>query len=225
MLCFSDGQQIATRLSRQITKVTNKMKLTMEKCNAATDSLRDYINGLPKRITFDRISDPTSELFSDLDTDEICNPLEASAKIPLYTKRKAIDLHLFLKRCEEEEQLLVVERERLLCYYTKTCCKINEKLASMADLSGPRHRFSFGSKHELLRMRTRLQNELFDLKELFELPSGETVRIQADFRNLALSDVESLIDSESNTEYANEPSDDEEDVEELSDIESDTDCD
>ena len=128
MLYLSDGHQIATRLSRQITKVTNKMKLTMEKCNAATDSLRDYINGLPKRITFDKISDPTSELFSDLDTNETCNPVEASTKVPLYTKRKAIELHLFLKRCEEEEQLLVVERERLLSYYTKTCCKIDEVL-------------------------------------------------------------------------------------------------
>ena len=111
MSCLSDGQQIATRLSRQITKVTNKMKLTMEKLNAATDSLRDYINHLPKRIIFDEISDPTSELFSDLDATEICNPAEASTKIPLYTKRKAIDLHLFLKRCEEEEQLLVAEKK------------------------------------------------------------------------------------------------------------------
>ena len=67
------------------------------KLNAATDSLRDYINHLPKRIIFDEISDPTSELFSDLDATEICNPAEASTKIPLYTKRKAIDLHLFLK--------------------------------------------------------------------------------------------------------------------------------
>lgn len=223
MSCLLDGQQIATRLSRQITKVTNKMKLTLEKFNAATDSLRDYINHLPKRITFDEISDPTSELFSDLDATEICSPAEASTKIPLYTKRKAIDLHLFLKRCEEEEQLLVAEKERLLSYYTKTCCKIDEKLASIADLSGSRGRFWYGSKHELLRMRARLQNELFDLKELFELPAGETVRIQAHFGNLALSDVESLIDSETRAEYTNEQSGDEEDVEELSDIESDTD--
>ena len=87
MLCLSDGQQIATRLSRQNTKVTNKMKLTMEKCNAATDSLRDYINA----ITFDKITEPISELFSDLDTNETCNPVEASTKVPLYTKRKAIE--------------------------------------------------------------------------------------------------------------------------------------
>ena len=80
MSCLSDGQQIATRLSRQITKVTNKMKLTMEKFNAATDSLRDYINHLPKRIIFDEISDPTSELFSDLDATEICNPAKLRLK-------------------------------------------------------------------------------------------------------------------------------------------------
>ena len=91
-------------------------------------------------------------------------------------------------------------------------------------MSEPHHLFSFGSKHELLRMCARLQNELFDLKELFELSLGETVRIQADFGNLALNDVQSLIDSESKTEYTNEQSDDEEDVEELSDIESDSDC-
>ena len=50
-------------------------------------------------------------------------------------------------------------------------------------------------------MRARLQNELFDLKDLFELSTGETVRIQAHFGNLALSHVESLIDSESRAEY------------------------
>ena len=73
-------------------------------------------------------------------------------------------------------------------------------------------------------MRSSIQNELFDLKELFELPSGEIIRIQADLGNLALNDEQSLIDSESTTEYTNEQSDDEEDVEELSDIERDSDC-
>ncbi len=91
------------------------MKLTIEKCNA-TDSLRDYINGLPERMTFDQVNDPKSELFSDLDSDEICDPVEASIQVPMYTKRKAIDLHLFLKQGEEEQQLLAVERERLLSY-------------------------------------------------------------------------------------------------------------
>ena len=139
------------------------MKLTMEKLNAATDSLRDYIIHLPKRITFDEISDPISELFSHLDATEICNPAEASTKIPLYTKRKAIDLHLFLKRCKEKEQPLAAEKERLLSYYTKTCFKIDERLAGIADLSGFRGRFWYGSKCQLLRMRARLQIELFDL--------------------------------------------------------------
>jgi hypothetical protein len=83
------------------------MKLTIEKCNATTFSWH-YINGLPERMTFDQVNDPQSELFSDLDSGEICDPVEASIQIPMYSKRKAIDLHLFLKRCEEEEQLLAV---------------------------------------------------------------------------------------------------------------------
>ena len=63
------------------------MKLTIEKCKATTDSLHDYINGLPERMTFDQVSDPKSELFSDLDSDEICDPVEASIQVPMYTKR------------------------------------------------------------------------------------------------------------------------------------------
>jgi hypothetical protein len=198
------------------------MKLTIEKCNATTDSLRDYINGLPERMTFDQVNDPKSELFSDLDSDEICDPVEASIQVPMYTKRKAVDLHLFLKRCEEEQQLLAVERERLLSYYTNMCCKIDRELASIGDLSRSRHRFSLGSRHQLLRMRTRFQNELFELKKLFGLPAGETVLMQAELWNLSMDDVENLIDFEGTAVDTNVQSEDEEDVEELSDIESDS---
>ena len=198
------------------------MKLTIEKCNATTDSLRDYINGLPERMTFDQVNDPKSELFSDLDSDEICDPVESSIQVPMYTKRKVVDLHLFLKRCEEEQQLLAVERERLLSYYTNMCCKIDRELASIGDLSRSRHRFSLGSRQQLLRMRTRFQNELFELKKLFGLPAGETVLMQAELWNLSMDDVENLIDFEGTAVDTNVQSEDEEDVEELSDIESDS---
>ena len=221
MLYLSDGQQIAIRLSRQITKVTNKMKLTIEKWNAATDSLRDFIDGLPERMTFDNVNDPTSELFSDLDPNEDRDAVDASLEIPMYTKRKAIDLHLFWKRCEEEEQLLGVEKDRLLSYYTNTCHNIDQELANIGDLNGSRLRFSLGSRHELLRMRTKLQNELFHLKKLLGLPPGETVLMQAELWHSFKDDEESLIDSEDTTGYTDDQSEDEEAVEELSDIDSD----
>ena len=68
-----DGQKIAIRLSRQVTKVSNKMKLIVERCNATTDSLNEFIDGLPERISFDKVKDPTSELYSDIPTTTCLN--------------------------------------------------------------------------------------------------------------------------------------------------------
>lgn len=220
---YADGQKIAVRLSRQITKVSNNMKVIVEKCNATTDSLREYISGLPERISFDKVKDPTSDLFSDLPTAGSSGTLETENRIPEYTKRKVIDLNSFVKRCHEEEQLLSVEMERLLNYYSNTCSKIDQELASLGDLSKSRHRFSLGARHELLRLRTRLQNQLYELKSLFELPLDETVQIQAEFWNLSRVEFESYVNSEHTIHNDDDDeSDDAEEIEELSDIESDS---
>ena len=102
------------------------------------------------------------------------------------------------------------------------CCKIDRELASIGDLSRSCHRFALGSRHQLLHMHTRFQNELSKLKKLFGLPPGETVLLQAELWNLSIDDVENLIDFESTAVDTNMQSEDEEDVEELSNIQSDS---
>ena len=194
------------------------MKLTIEKCNAKTDNLCDYISRLPERIAFEKVKDPTSELFSDLNAD---GAIDISSEIPMYTKRKAIDLHSFLQRCKEEELLLSVETERLLLYYKNMCTKIDRELAVIGDVTESGSTFSNGARHELMRLRTRLQNELFEMKKSLGLPPGETIFVQAELQNLALDGVELYTDADHETAYSCEESDNEEDIEELSDIESD----
>ncbi|XP_046861698.1 uncharacterized protein LOC124454983 isoform X1 [Xenia sp. Carnegie-2017] len=209
-----DGQKIATRLSRQITKITNKMKLTIEKHNAAIDSLRDIINSLPDRLTFDKANDPTSDLYEGFESGE--DDILGEASVPVYTKRKAIEMYLTLKRCDEEEKLLNLEIERLLLYYTNLSSKIDEALADIGDLSSDE--FMLGSKHELIRFKTKLRNELFSLKKSFELPLGETFLLHAEIVNLT-NDVN--IPNESESSPYEESDTEDENIEELSEVDSD----
>ncbi|XP_046843139.1 uncharacterized protein LOC124437176 [Xenia sp. Carnegie-2017] len=211
---YADGQKIATRLSRQITKITNKMKLTIEKHNAAIDSLRDFINSLTDRLTFDKAKDPTSDLYEGFESGE--DDILGEASVPVYTKRKAIEMYLILKRCDEEEKLLNLEIERLLLYYTNLSSKIDEALADIGDLSSDE--FMLGSKHELIRFKTKLRNELFSLKKSFELPLGETFLLHAEIVNLT-NDVN--IPNESESSPYEESDTEDENIGELSEVDSD----
>ncbi|XP_046862893.1 uncharacterized protein LOC124456515 [Xenia sp. Carnegie-2017] len=176
---YADGQKIATRLSRQITKITNKMKLTIEKHNAAIDSLRDFINSLPDRLTFDKTKDPTSDLYEGFESGEddiLGNPRSQ------YTQRG----------------------------------KLLKSLADIGDLSSDE--FMLGSKHELIRFKTKLRNELFSLKKSFELPLGETFLLHAEIVNLT-NDVN--IPNESESSPYEESDTEDENIEELSEVDSD----
>ena len=75
-------------------------------------------------------------------------------------------------------------------------CKIDQQIVELGDLSETSHMFSLDARHELLLLRTRLRNELFDARKEFEIPSGDTVEAKAEFWSLSLTDVESFIESE-----------------------------
>ncbi|XP_046864674.1 uncharacterized protein LOC124459200 isoform X2 [Xenia sp. Carnegie-2017] len=211
---YADGQKIATRLSRQITKITNKMKLTIQKHNAAIDSLRDFINSLPDRLTFEKAKDPTSDLYEGFESGE--DDILGETSVPVYTKRKTIEMYLILKRCDEEEKLLNLEIERLLLYYTNLSSKIYEALAYIGDWSSDE--FMLGSKHEMIRFKTKLRNELFSLKKSFELPLGETFLLHAEIVNLT-NDVN--IPNESESSPYEESDTEDENIGELSEVDSD----
>ena len=108
---ISDGQAIATKLSKQITRRTNSMKSAIAKYNASLKSLEDWVEGLPNEIDFDEAKEPDSQLYSALNMDTVQD------SVPFTVKRSAIDLHNFLERCKEEQELLDTEVEKLISHY------------------------------------------------------------------------------------------------------------
>ncbi|XP_028416359.1 uncharacterized protein LOC114540363 [Dendronephthya gigantea] len=108
---YSDGQAIASKLSKQITRKTNAIKSVITKYNASLTALQDCVDGLPDELKFDIAKDPESSLYSNFSTQR---PVET---VPFSVKRSAIDLQNFLERCKEEQELLLEEVENLFMYY------------------------------------------------------------------------------------------------------------
>jgi hypothetical protein len=107
-----DGQKIAIKLSKQITKKTNTLKVAVEKYNASLASWRDHVEGLPSCLNFDDVKDPESSIYQDFKSD-------ANEQVPFSIKRTVIDLHHVTERCKEEMQLVDIEIARLVKYHTK----------------------------------------------------------------------------------------------------------
>ena len=108
---ISDRQAIATKLSKQITRRTNAMKSAIAKYNPSLKSLEDWVEGLPNEIDFSEAKEPDSQLYSAL------NMETGQDSVPFTVKRSAIDLHNFLERCKEEQELLDTEVEKLISHY------------------------------------------------------------------------------------------------------------
>ena len=106
-LCFFslDGQTIAIKLSKPITKVTDNMKKAIACHNAIPGAAT---------LTFDAVKDPSSDLYANLQS-----PPSLTHVVPNSTRRTAIKLHCLKERCEEEIALLKTEMERLVAFLSK----------------------------------------------------------------------------------------------------------
>lgn len=106
LICFYlDGQAIAVKLSKQITKATESMKKAIASHNA--------IQGA-STLSFDLAKDPSCELYANLQS---CPHVEHV--VPNATRRMAIELHCLRERCEEEINLVASEMNRLQAFYLK----------------------------------------------------------------------------------------------------------
>jgi hypothetical protein len=125
--CVIDGQAIAIKLSKQITQKTNAIKATVTKYNASLDALEQWVRDLPTEITFEQAKDPNSQLYAHLHLQH------TSDTIPFAVKRSAIDLHQFLLRCKGEQQLLILEVERLFKHYIEKKVELHTICKSVAE--------------------------------------------------------------------------------------------
>ena len=107
---YVDGQDIAAKLSKQITQRTNSIRSSVVKYNAGLAFWNDQFEGLPEALQFDEVKDPESEFYLHFRG-------ASSGDIPLSVKRKVIDLHNFVCRCKEEINYLELEMKRLVLHY------------------------------------------------------------------------------------------------------------
>ena len=107
---YVDGQDIATKLSKQITQRTNSIRSSVVKYNAGLAFWNDQFEGLPEALQFDEVKDPESEFYLHVRG-------ASSGDTPLSVKRKVIDLHNFVCRCKEEINYLELEMKRLVLHY------------------------------------------------------------------------------------------------------------
>jgi len=146
---YVDGQAIAIKLSKQITKVTENMKRTI--------TCHNVLPGVAA-LTFDDVKDPSSDLYSNFQTSTPSGHAVANT-----TRRKVIELHCLKERCEEEISLIKVEMLRLLAFLEKqmevTTMAANAKVADEP--------LELGLKSLLLLRRAEYTKKLQALKTLW----------------------------------------------------------
>jgi hypothetical protein len=97
--------------------------------NASLAALKEFVDGLPKELTFDDAKDPESSLYLSY-----CNKCPGET-VPFAVKRSAIDMQNFLDRCKEEQQLLLKEVNMLFDHYLerKECLEESYEVHSQDD--------------------------------------------------------------------------------------------
>ena len=102
-----DGQKIAKKLCKGITKETYKAKKLLEELNASLSEADESFAPL----SLANVLSPISEYWQ-------C-PNESSNQIPFSIQRDIIEAYLLQKRCDEELLLLQSEMHNVIEYYNQ----------------------------------------------------------------------------------------------------------
>ena len=114
---LSDGQSIAKKLSKSITKKTRELRTLLKKYNS---SLCRF-DSQAQNIDFATVSDPTDRFFE--------KEYQENSVFPLSLKRKAIDLHFLAERAKEEKAMVLEEMQRVITYYEELKYKLSQTVA------------------------------------------------------------------------------------------------
>jgi hypothetical protein len=108
---------LATRLSKQINRVTKDIRKRIDVYNKTSNAQTGSPSSpLFEMLQFDAISNPDAEVWATL---EGLNPLSSVSVVPFKTKRLVIDLQFMVKRCEEEIGLLASDMQDCWQYFSK----------------------------------------------------------------------------------------------------------
>ena len=112
LLLIIDGQKIAKKLCKGITKETCTARKLLDALNTSLSQADETF--VPLALA--DVLSPVSEFWQ-------C-PNQASSEIPVSIKRDIIEAHLLLKRCDEELLLLQTEMHNVIDYYNEKEKKI-----------------------------------------------------------------------------------------------------
>lgn len=184
-----DGQALAARLSKQITRVTKDLKKGVKAFN---EGQSPFCN-IQSVLTFDTIKDPDGEFWCT--SPRVPETNECS--VPVSVKRKAIDFCNLLDRSREEQNLLNHEMRNTWSYFLEQHRIVSAFLMALTNhervLDIERGK-EFFARRKLLHVESTLlalQNQFsayIDVKEpnFFFLGSGYVPD----------SDVETIVDDE-----------------------------
>lgn len=153
---------LATRLSKQINRVTKDVRKRIDVYNKASNARAAIPSPpLPKTLQFDEISYPEAEIWATL---EGLNPTPSVSVVPFKTKRRVIDLHFMVKRCEEEIDLLTSDMQECWLYFTRQ----REALVSAYSFLQDDHDlFNLGKQSLVLQQVMHVECKLLKLHRIF----------------------------------------------------------
>ncbi|KAK3731623.1 hypothetical protein QZH41_015887, partial [Actinostola sp. cb2023] len=112
---YADGQSIAIKLSKQISRVTDHIRRNMMTCNGLGTNV----------LHFEDVKDPCSSVYS--------YSVNSSMQVPNSIKTQLVDLLCLKKRCEEEIALVKKEMIQLLSFHLSQINFIDECTQSLTD--------------------------------------------------------------------------------------------
>ncbi|CAB4040520.1 Hypothetical predicted protein [Paramuricea clavata] len=162
----TDGQSIASRLAKQINRITKLIKKDIDKYN--NDDHGNFQNEcLPLTIGFDEIKDPDCAFWLILHVPNAGDSNENQNSIPFNVKRKAIDLCHLSDRAKEEQVLLKDEMRNTFHHYRQQHDLITDFIMATDNDNAIVDEMQFG---ELLFCRRKLlyiECRLLQIQEKF----------------------------------------------------------
>ncbi|RMX52982.1 hypothetical protein pdam_00025094, partial [Pocillopora damicornis] len=202
---YADGQAIAKKLNKELTKITASVKLLIPQLKALRTA---QFGDLSDDEVFVIVKDPQSTIYSAVNVDPQRNTLAHSTKIQI------INVFLLKKRANEEIILLKAEVERFQTFLSEEVQKVDSWIDKASTQNNPSH------KNLLLVKRASLIQELASLQRLWK----EEVLFETDYEEL----LKRILDGSGESTLSlleDEAANDNDDVDDVSSVRDETEAD
>lgn len=175
----ADGQTIAKKLAKQISKETKTIKALLPEYNACQMAIETN--------TFSSLS-----IQEVLDPDILSQMLRPHSSIPSRSKQELMDAHILIQRACEEVEMLRAEMGNMVKYYEGRCKVLEDTIQLFESREDA---FGRGALSLLKSMHLLTDNNLQECMKLFEVSSVS---------NEPEGDQDSDCESDSEFEYSSD---------------------